>query len=713
LGSDSRKVYQVLRALTMNRQHENSSQSNDCNVAWLFALILLILASVVWVMNRTTASSLLIPFGYANDWWLVFANAKVFMDGDVFPVAQKWVAHLNAPLVANWNDWPITEEMISAITGWIGSFSGLFVAANLVLASCHVLAGVSFWLVGRELQLKREYVFLGAVAYALSHYIFVRGFVGHIVLTMYWHLPWLCIISWWTYEREPMSFATRHGRIALIFSVIAGALNPYYAWMYIQFLGFALLKHLVNRQFRSMLSPLVLVFATLTTFALFNADTLSYKWVHGENGEAVARSLAGLETYGLKLPELFLPSSHRLKLLSEFSQARYYSVALIKGEMGSPYLGMAGIVGLIWLLSHGLFYLLRNRPYRVSPAWWQVIWVSLYSLIGGINLVLGSFGLVLFRGTNRFSIVILTLALLFLVQALSKSFPGKVARVLALMCIPLVLWDQLPRQYPSEQLAADTALFESDRSFSRTLEASLPKNAMVFQLPVMAYPEVPPIAKMADYEHFRPYLHTSTLRYSYGTTKGRGDAEWQAEVAALPVSDMLTRLEQYGFESVMINRKGYEDRAEQLIKALREAGKQVISENADLIAFGLNPAQYPKLPVSSYFSFGWSAPEIGHRWAVSKSTKILVHNPESKTTNREIRFGLRGIQAQEISISLNGKIVHELTLEAGGIEVPVSFSLELVPGENNITLVSDVNPAPPGGSDIRTLAFDLINYVLN
>ncbi|UUZ64980.1 hypothetical protein LP417_09805 [Polaromonas sp. P1-6] len=191
---------------------------------------------------------------------------------------------------------------------------------------------------------------------------------------------------------------------------------------------------------------------------------------------------------------------------------------------------------------------------------WQVLWVLLFAIIGGINLLLGTFGLILFRGTNRYSILILTLVLLFLVRQLSRTCPGKLVLPVAFCMILLGLWDQLPPRVTSAQIQQMSEIVQSDTNFAKSLESKLSKGAMVFQLPVAAFPEVPPIFQMGDYEHFRPYLFTQNLHYSYGTNKGRGDADWQSEVAKLEPIDMVASLEKYGFNTILINRKGYEDR---------------------------------------------------------------------------------------------------------------------------------------------------------
>ena len=61
---------------------------------------------------------------------------------------------------------------------------------------------------------------------------------------------------------------------------------------------------------------------------------------------------------------------------------------------------------------------------------------------------------------------------------------------------------------------------------SLSISWRLPPGAMVFQLPVMAFPEVAPAHNLGDYEHFRPYLATRALRFSYGMLKGRSRHRW-------------------------------------------------------------------------------------------------------------------------------------------------------------------------------------------
>ena len=645
---------------------------------------------------------------YEGDSFLVFANAKAYLDGDINLILQKYVFHLNAPFSASWNDWPITEDLIFALIGWTGRFIGLFTASNIFLYLCHLMAGMSFWFCCKQLRCKNEYIFLGSICFAFSHFIFARN-LPHLVLSFYWYLPWLCLISWWAGSGSPIIFNSRKGYIAIFFSAIAGSFNPYYAWMYLMFMGFALLRRLFSN-FKFAYEPIILIGITISFFILFNIDTLSYKNQNGPNIEAVSRSLAGLEVYGLKIPELILPPAHRYKVLEDFSQLNYYQVSLIKGEMGSPYLGILGIIGLLVLLGIGLIRMLKGASNKIHPAWWQTVWIFLYSMIGGFNLLLGSFGLVLFRGTNRFSIYILTLALMFLVWILSKKFPNKGLGILAIILIPIALWDQLPPKISNTDILNSYEYIKRDRDFSIELEAKLPSGSMVFEMPVMAYPESPPIIKMGDYEHFRPYFFTKNLRYSYGGTKGRGYEYWQKDLESLPPQEIVGALQKYGFNGILINRAGYQDNGEGLKSAIIASGGELIKDSNGMMAFkitGDNPFITPPVVM---FSDGWSFPESGHRWAESANVSIKIKSFQEDKISQNMSFSLQGLKPQKINILINGNLKKEVILDSANQVQKIELSY--VANNNNYTdiqFISDVIPDLPGNGDLRKLSFSLID----
>jgi phosphoglycerol transferase len=272
---------------------------------------------------------------------------------------------------------------------------------------------------------------------------------------------------------------------------------------------------------------------------------------------------------------------------------------LIPSEIrNSAYLGFLGIFGFLSLVVVSVIKLMRNRLVETSIEFWSSLWILLFSIVGGLNMVLGVMGIQIFRATNRLSVVILMLSLFFLVRNLSKLIKGR-ASVLVACGLGLVhLLDAVPGYWTHKTQSEEAArVVKSDVAFAATLEGALPAGAKVFQLPVMEYPEVPPIVKMQDYEHFRPYFFSTRLRYSYGTAKGRSREAWQKAAAALRPEALVKRLEEVGFNALYINRNGLQD-PNALEVELNRLGYQLMAESEmkDLVVFRLHPAENPKLP---------------------------------------------------------------------------------------------------------------------
>jgi hypothetical protein len=170
----------------------------------------------------------------------------------------------------------------------------------------------------------------------------------------------------------------------------------------------------------------------------------------------------------------------------------------------------------------------------------------------------------------------------------------------AAFALLVALSDQLPAFASHQDVEATRRVVESDRAFVSALEASLPQGAMLFMLPVMDYPEVGRIYDLSDYEHFRPYLFASRLRFSYGCDKGRPREAWQHRVEGLNPAAMVEALQRFGFDGIVVNRSGLEGGGETLFEGLRQAGGRVSVESAtgDLVFVRLRPDPHPVLPES-------------------------------------------------------------------------------------------------------------------
>lgn len=687
-------------------------------------LCLSIILIWLWVYARTSLISWQIPQEYGGDAWPIMAIAKAFMDGDVYPVWYKLVGHLNAPFIANWNDFPLIEEVIFAIMGWLARIVGIFPAANFMVMLAHLLSGISFWYVGRKLKYRSAFVFSGAILFAFPHYIFVRSLV-HLNLAYYWLQPLMLLVTWWTYSSRSIEIRSRKWWAAIAIAALTGVFSVYYTGMFLQFIGFAVLLHLARKRYYLIKFPLLLICVTISAFLIVNADTLSYALLHGANYQAVTRYFADLELYALKIPELiFPPVYHRWPFWADYGQRHYFQVTLFKGELGSPYLGFIGLFGLTWLAGIAFYRILQGKFRLIPVHTWQTLWVLMFSIVGGINLLLGTFGFVLFRGTNRYSIVILTIVLLFLVRQLSRKCPAKMTLPVAVAITVLGLWDQLPPKVSAGQIQQIADRVETDRNFSKELESQLPQNGMVFQLPVVDYPEAPRIYQMSDYEHFRPYLFTKHLHYSYGTNKGRGDADWQKKLSGLDTADFINKLEDYGFVAIMVNRKGYEDNGARLIHGFTNENRPVIADYRDLIAFRLNPSSSPKLPVIEPYQFvfesGFYETEYSgtNPWRWAKEDAMLAISPSylpegyshAKHSRKiEIRFDVESFGSRSVWMEVDG--AKTLILNVGQLRNAVKHTL--IEGEGGrrakIHFTTDRSAQLPGNGDPRPLAFRLFN----
>jgi hypothetical protein len=564
---------------------------------------LLAVVTLAWCTANAkwTAAEWALPSAYLEpekcDVVHALAMMKAAEEGEFVPLTWKQVSRLGAPDGANWNDWPLLEELQIVFFAVLGKIFGLFGGLNVGMLLGHWLAAVTFYVVARYLGCLRPWAFVGGLAYGLAPFLFAQS-PHHITTEYVWHVPLFILVWKWVSTEPGLEWGSRRFWFAVGVAVLTGLQSPYFTNVLCQLtlLGAAALAWR-QRSFTVLKPALAVIAAAAVAFVLMNLDTWTYRLANGANQGAVVREYKWLEIYGLKLVDLVIPPvTHHAAGFAKFAAAHRAGAPLL--DEGS-YLGIVGIAAVALLAVTAARDMVDRG--RMPAAAWQVLWIVLTFSTGGLNAILGAFGFTLFRTGCRYSVVILAIALMYAAEWLSArqratatTTATETTRIGVLTAVIglslLVLWDQVPRAPAPEQLALIARQVEADRGFVAEMESVLPDGAMIFQLPVMEFPETP-VPGVASYDHFRPYLHGSRLRYSFGSMKGRPREQWQPAVqqkmfeGAVPdqqaqkirfnianVNAAIDEMQKRGFTAVYINRNGFPDRGKGLLEAFGELG---------------------------------------------------------------------------------------------------------------------------------------------
>lgn len=545
------------------------------------------------------------PTAYLNDPERsdFFSNAcQIKASGNWFAIPFFWktVPDLGAPYSANWNDFPMPDEVVMGIQAILARCFGLFAGLNASFALAHALAATAFYVSARASACNRLWSFVGGLAFGVSPFIFAQS-PHHMQVAYAWPVALFPLVWRWAATPNVLEFGTPRFWLAISIAFLTGVHFVYYTNVFCQLvlLG-AMVCAFRERSPRALRPALAIVATAVVAFAMMNIDSWTYQAVHGRNPGAFVREYKWLEIYGLKLVDLFIPPvTHRSETFAAFSTAHRQAAPLL--DEGGSYLGMVGLAALALLIGTAVRACLEQREREIPSEAWQVLWIVLMFTTGGMNALLGSFGITMFRAACRYSVVILAIALLYAAQRLTawqqqteegpdaggKSLTFKAA---AMLLCALIFWDQVPRAPTAAQTAEIARQVDADREFVATMEKTLPANAMVFQLPVMDFPESP-IPGVPPYDHFRPYIYSKQLRFSFGSMKGREREKWQQQLqnvlvaGATPdqeaqkirfntdnVRRAVDELKKLGFAAIYINRNGFPDRGKGLEEALLELG---------------------------------------------------------------------------------------------------------------------------------------------
>jgi hypothetical protein len=657
--------------------------------------LLALVTALVWIAHydRWTRASWTTPTEYGGDALEILARIQASAEGDTVPLRPQIISRLGAPFGANWSAYPSSDLLLVWLLGRLARWVGVFGAANLAMLGATVSAAVAFYGCARWLRARWEWAFAGALLFAFTFQTFSRG-LPHLFLLFSWTVPVGLLAAGVIAASRRMCWRSWRGGFCVAAAVVIGIGNPYTLFLFLQLLGWALVVQLLGPRRRdNLIVGSAALAAALAAFCVME----SHLWLFTPDTAAASpleRNYGGTEQYALKPLELLLPpASHRWDMLAFFGRRYERWSEWRSGEAFAPYLGLIGIVGLIWLAAVAVRAMVQGRrmPGVALPAGWVLAFAS----IGGLTNVFAFFtGLLVFRASNRFSIFVSALVLLFLVSRMSRWWrarPAWLSVVAAAVVAAFGLHDQMPKAPGLERQQRIARRVEMDRQLGALLEEKLPPGAMVFQMPVMMFPEVVPPHQLGDYDYFRPYLATRSLRFSYGTLKNRSRGRWQRDTEELPVAEFVKRLEGYGFAALYFNRRGFPDGGQKLLADLAKLGRSQKMEGPlrEQVIVLLRPESKPLPPFARTLTFGhgWQPRRPGEpRWAYGPAA-LSYFNPAARPVKASLRLRMSGVGERNLSIRVNGR--EAMAARVRDEQSTIDFAVTLRPGANRIDVSSE------------------------
>ena len=697
----------------------------------------------------------------------VVAGVKSATQGHYLPFISQKISQFGAPHGANWGGNPGAEQAQVLVAAVIAKVVGVFTAVNLLVIMAHVLAVLGFYAACRALGYSWEWSGAGALLFGFASFVFAWG-DQHLSVAYVAHVPLLIVVFHWAIgsrggvlesEPEPANrrakkkskrgleapeavvkpvipegtglMSTRCFYWALGIAILTGFCHDSYTNLFAQLMAMAALYHALQKRWICARRVAIVAVAALAVCFFFNSLSGSHR--EGIESVAATQQVRALESSGFKLADLFIaPPTHWFTPAARWGERYAVEVALKTETPGAAYLGIAGIAAFLWLAGMSIRKIGSQPPQRPPIEAFVIAAIIVYAAVGGAGVWASSLGLPLLPTGNRVVIGILALALMFAVRELSGMTAGwKTPTRLALAGIIVLvgLWDQVPRGLTARQEPIAKAV-DSDRAFTREMEARLKPDSMVFQMPVLGIQEDSMLGEPTNpatrafqssrnpagpstilpYDHFRPFFYSKALRFSSGDLRSPQNA-WQSDLALLQPAALMDRLESYGFSAVYLNASATPDRGEALLKTAATRKSPVIHSRAsDLVCVILKPSSSPVTPpIPPFFGSGWFEQDVDAAGRVQHYCtdvgELVLTNPKPESADVTMICSLVGIDYRVVRISVGNTFFEPMQVKPGRA-LRVEKKVTLRPGENLFTFSSDRAPVLTARGNVSFVVAD-------
>jgi phosphoglycerol transferase len=732
-----------------------ASAASSQSFLWL-AGTLLATVFITAILLQLWNANFSLPFDYGGDATYTLAYIK-----DV--IQHFWYdtnPQLAAPIGAELYDYPafagdnLQFVLMKALS--LGSGNAPTVM-NAFYVLTYPLDALAAYLVFVRLRLTRPTAAACALLFAFIPFHFLRA-EFHLTFSSYYGVPIDAYLILFTFGGRPLfarrarpgrwwaAWLSRRTLATVALCVIAGTASDYYAFFGILIIAIGTPLAALRARSSAILATGAAVIAVIGAMLVVDySPTLIYEAVHGADAQVVQRSPVESELYSLRLIQLLLPNSlDRIHGLG--SEDTYYNLNSVIGsnESTTDSLGVVGAVGFLWLLAvAGLGLLgvpegpLTSRLVRDTAL--AALLAFLIGTTGGIGALFSFLIYPDIRAYNRISPFISFFALIgigVLLDGLGRfakgrHWPATIAPALTVGVVAFGIFEEAPLT-STPPYAQTAAAYQSDDAFVHQIQSEVGRTASIFELPYERLPAVN-LGEGAQYANIVGYVHSSTLKWSYGSLPGRPD-DWQSSLVTEPLSLVLPSIVAAGFTGLQIDRPALASpQLAPLLKALASLpdNRELTSLDGrysffdlDAYAKALRTRLGPTLtqlgaatvyPLTLNYGAGFFAPDVpgpnNPRWAGSTAV-FKIDNPSSRpqiaTYSVVLKTGHDNPYAVEIAWP--GGAESALTVTAKG--TPVSRRIAFPPGVSTVRLSTNAPPAQDAPGDTRVVNVNVSNVSL-
>jgi len=684
-----------------------------------------------------------VPFSYGKDnfFYAMLVKNMILYGG------YGYSPSLGAPYGQELYDFPQGGDRLNIlILKFLTYFSkDPFLVLNLFYALTFVLIALSAYLVLRHLKVGALVAGCASLLYAFLPYHHQQE-LQHPFLSSYYAVPLTVLVALWAAEGglpltrtlwrewDPRDRRRRMLSLAAI-AIVVGSASVYYALFGVLLIaGSGLLRAVRSRSFAPGLATAAACGLIVFVVAANLAPELKFRLDHGANPEVANRPAAESEEFGLHLSQMLVPNpDHQLSVLD--SLGKTVRDVKVPGEKGA-YLGAIGVFGV--LLAVGALLLGKDTKLLPARTRWLgglILYATAIGTVGGLGFLVAVLGFTQIRGWGRIVVVIGFMALLvmaFFADTLLRRASGRGARLLALGIVLVTIGGLIDQTPPGAHPDYYSGLgqYNSDKTFFRGLESALPDGGMVFQLPVVPFPESAPVINLDSYEHLRGYIiGTGKLRWSAGGMRGRV-SDWQTSWQSQPVPRMIDGLAAAGFDALYIDRLGYQDNGAAIERAVESVlgAPASVSPNQRMRWYDLRPERQrllarvgndrldragaavvttPQLTFGDGISFDEAGADGTFQWMSTTGTVTIVNRGDD---NREMTLHTRAVgpSGSHLTVQAAG-VEQQFVVSTAGTEVNVPFVLPA--GTTTVQLSTDA-PQQIAVGDLRDLRVQLFSLTI-